>query len=256
MMMKHSLSIAVPVAMVLAMATGGHAEDASALDLVKRVRAAVPKVPFFAKATLTTDRGTDREFDLSHKEMNGVEISYIEVTAPTELKDNRFLLFDHQEGPDQQYIYVPNKTHRKIQVGPQTRTDRFLQSEFFVGDLTQPDIDAFTYSFVGEKDVGGRHCKLVESVPKSTKDEIYSKSIVAIDPNDLLIVETQLYDQTGKLQKLWTMEKMEKVDGYWTPLVQKMVSVQDNHWSRLTLNEIKYNAKLDDETFNLSYLTR
>jgi outer membrane lipoprotein-sorting protein len=235
--------------------TRGVAEEGSALDLVKQVHAAAPKVAFTAKAKLSSDRGWVRELAFSHKRLDGVTASYLEVTAPMDLKDTRFLLLDRDEGRDEQFIYVP-KVKRSIQVGEQTRKQPFLGSEFYVGDLVQPQIDAFTYRFVGEEDVGGRHCRLVESVPKNPADEIYGKTILAIDPKDLLILKTQLFDQSGKLQKVWTVEKIEKVDGYWTPLVQTMVDLQDKHTSRLELTEVTYNAQVADEIFSRSYLTR
>jgi len=256
-MLKAKWFIAVAiVAVTVVLVAPVRADEGSAEDLVKRVRDAVPKVPFLAKMTLTSDRGWVRELELSHKHLNNdVEAGYMEVTAPMDLKDTRFLVFDHEKGRDEQFIYVP-AAKRAIQVGPQTRKQDFLGSEFAVGDLVQPDLDAFTYRFVGEEDVGGRHCKLVESVPKNPADEMYAKTVTAVDPTDLVVVRTQFFDGNGKLLKVFTVEKLEKVDGIWTPLVQQMNNVQENHWSKITLSDVKYNAQLPEETFNKSYLTR
>jgi hypothetical protein len=247
--------VAVGVALVVTTAAPGRADE-SALDLMKRVRAAAPKTAFVAKGKLVSDRGLTRELELSHKHMNdGVEASYMEVTAPMDLKDTRFLFFDHETGRDVQFIYVP-AAKRAIQVGGQTRKQSFLGSEFYVGDFAQPELDAFTYSFVGEETVGGRKCKLVQAVPKNTEDMLYSKSIAAVDPNDLVVMRTQLFDDKGQLQKVWTIEKIEKIDGNWTPLKQKMEDVQEKHWSELEMSDIKYNVQLPDDIFNKSYLTR
>ena len=48
---------------------------------------------------------------------------------------------------------------------------------------------------------------------------------------------------------------LDKIDGNSTPLVQKMVNVQDKHESQLQLLEVKYNAELPDEMFQRSYLS-
>jgi len=242
------------VALILGLASTVRAQD-GARDLVQKVLDAAPKVPLVAKWKLSSDRGWVRDLELSHKHLKDVDASYLEVTAPMDLKDTRFLLFDRVVGRDEQYIYVP-ASKRSIQVGGQTRKQPFLGSEFAVGDMVQPELDAFTYRFVGEEDVGGRHCKLVESVPKTPADAMYSKTITAIDPTDLLILRTQFFDDSGKLLKVWTVEKLEKVDGNWTPLQQTMTNVQDNHWSRIDLSEVKYNAQMPDEIFNKSYLIR
>jgi hypothetical protein len=228
-------------------------EDPAAL--MKRVREAVPKVPFVAKGKLSGDRGLIRELELSHKTVNGVESSYMEVTAPMDLKDTRFLVIDRETGRDEQYIYVP-AARRAIQVGGQTRKQAFLGSEFYVGDLVQPDVDAFTYKLAGAEEIGGRKCTLIEATPKNPGEELYSKSIFAVDPADLVVVRTQLFDDKGKLLKVWTVDKLEKIDGVWTPVSQEMRDVQESHWSRIEMSDIKYNVELPDDVFNKSHLTR
>lgn len=254
--LNHGWYAGTLVAILLVTAPTGHAQEADARELIKRVRDAAPKVAFAAKATMTSDRGWSRELELSHKHLDSnVEATYMEVTAPMDLKDTRFLVFDHEEGRDEQFMYVP-AAKRSIQVGAQTRKQEFLGSEFYIGDLVQPDVDAFTYKFVGEEDVGQRHCKLVEAVPKAPADELYSKSIFAVDPHDMLIMRSQLFDDKGQLLKVWTMEKVEKIDGFWTPVQQQMVNVQEKHWARLDMKEIKYNAELPGTIFNKSYLIR
>ena len=233
----------------------GWGQDSGALDLIKRVREAAPKGPFTAKGTLSSDRGWTREFELSHKWTDGVSATYLEVTGPMDLKGTRFLVLDRDTGRDEQHIYVP-ATKRSIQVGGQARREPFLGSEFYVGDLVQPNLDTFDYGFAGEEEIAGRKCKLVKAVPKNPEEELYSKSILAVDPTDLLIMKVRFFDYEGQLQKIFTLEKVEKIDGVWTPLKQQMVNVQENHWSRFDLSEVNYNVTLPDEIFDRSYLRR
>jgi Outer membrane lipoprotein-sorting protein len=248
--------LCVAAAGLLVACLGSARADESALDLMKRVQDAAPKTPLQAKGKLTSDRGQVRELQLSRKRVNDdVDASYMEVTAPMDLKDTRFLFFDHKTGRDEQFIYVP-AAKRAIQVGGQTRKQSFLGSEFYVGDFARPEVDAFTYTFVGDENVGGRQCKLVQAVPKKPDDALYSKSIMAIDPNDLVVMRTQLYDDKGQLLKVWTIEKLDKIDGTWTPVKQKIEDVQEHHWSELEMTDIKYNTQLPDDIFNKSYLTR
>jgi hypothetical protein len=240
---------------VLLLVGTGHASDDDALDLVRRVRQAAPKTPLVARLTLTSDLGWTRQLQVSRKTIGDVDASYMEVTAPPDLKDTRFLYLDHREGPDEQFMYVP-AAKRAIRISSQTRSQSFIGSEFAVGDLVQPEVDAFTYRFTGETDLGGRHAKLVESIPKNPSDSMYSKTIMAIDPNDLLVLRTEFFDAKGKPLKVWSVEKVEKIDGVWTPLEQLMTNVQQPHWTRLTLTDVKYNAPVSDEIFERAYLSR
>jgi outer membrane lipoprotein-sorting protein len=234
---------------------GGVAVAGDARDLVKQVFDAIPQAPFAAKATLTSDRGWVRELDFSHKHLGDIDAAYLEVTAPMDLKDTRFLLLDHVVGRDEQFMYVP-AMKRTVQVSGETRKQPFLGSDFFIYDMVRPEFDAYTYSFVGEEEVGGRHCQLVQSVPKVPANELYGKTVTAIDPSDAVVLRTQFFDKQDKLLKVWTIEKLEKIEGNWTPLVQQMANVQDHHQSRLEVVEIHYNTQLPDQMFQRSYLSR
>lgn len=232
------------------------ADDPPPRELLQKVIDTIPRTPFQAKAKLSSpSRGWVRELELSYKNLDNADATYLEVTAPMDVKDTRFLLYDRVTGADEQWIYVP-AMKRSIQVSSQTRKQPFLGSDFYVSDMVRPDIEAFTYAYVGEADIGGRHCKLVESTPKNPADEVYSKTIIAIDPKDLVITRTEFFDPKGKLLKVFTIEKLEKIDGMWTPLLQTMKNVQDNTESKLEITEVKYNAPVSDEMFRKAYLTR
>jgi outer membrane lipoprotein-sorting protein len=246
--------VAVGLAL-LATVTVARAADDGAHDLVKRVLDAAPKVPLTARASLTSDRGWVRDLALSRARVGEADASYMEVTAPIDLKDTRFLLFDRAEGRDEQYMYVPS-VKRAMQVSNETRKQPFLGSDFYISDMVRPELAAYTYRTVGEEEVAQRKCTLVEAVPKDPENELYSKTVSAIDPKDLLVVRVQFFDPKGKPLKTWTLEKVEKIDGMWTPLVQKMADLQDGHESRITLTDVKYNVQLPDATFTRTHLTR
>ncbi|MBI3783707.1 MAG: outer membrane lipoprotein-sorting protein [Deltaproteobacteria bacterium] len=231
------------------------ADGEEAHDMMKRVLDAVPKVPFKARGKLTSDRGWDREVILMRANQEGMEKIYLEVTSPTDLKDTRFLLFDRLEGNDEQYMFVP-AMKRSIQLNMETRKQEFLGSDFAVADLVRPEIEGFTYTMVGEETLDGRPCKLVQAVPKNPSEQMYSKTVTAIDPKDNLIVRTLMFDEKGIPLKTWTIDKYDKVDGNWTPSVQRMVNVRNSHWSKIELLDVQYNAQLPSEAFNRSYLTR
>lgn len=247
---------ALASAVVLCLVTAApRAEEDGARDLVKRVLEAVPKIPLTAKATLTSDRGWVRELALSRAFVKDADTSYLEVTSPLDLKDTRFLLLDRAEGRDEQFMFVPT-VKRAMQMSDDTRKQPFLGSDFYVSDMVRPELDAFGYRFVGEEKIGERSAKLVEAVPKDPERELYGKTISAIDPTDLLVLRVQFFDTKGVPLKVWTLEKVERIDGIWTPLIQHMQALQDKHESRLTLTEVKYNADLPTGIFNRSYLTR
>ena len=229
-------------------------EDARAL--VQRVIDAAPDVPYVSHMTLTTPGGMVREFTLSGKKLaNGIDARYLEVTGPFNLKDTRYLFYDRSQRRDDQYMYVPFMK-RILRMSEKTRREPFLGSTFYVNDIVEPPIDAYTYAFVGSDVVAQRNCQLVESVPKNAAGETYGKSIFAIDPVDLVVVRAQLYDHDGKLLKVHTVDKLEKIDGHWTPRLQTMQNVQESSSSELATVDIQYDAPIGDDVFREAHLGR
>jgi negative regulator of sigma E activity len=229
-------------------------EEESPRDLFKRVVDNIPKVPFVAKVTLT-NRGSVRELELSHKELNEKTFgAYLAVTSPQDVAGTRFLIIEHTDGPDEQYIRVPGVS-RVVRLANNNRGQALLGSEFSVSDLTLPNPDALDLTYSGTESIKGRPCKLVDVVAKPEAEWQYKKARYAIDPADLIVMRVELSDEKGPL-KLWTLDKVEKVEGIWTPMVQQMKNTRDDVASQLVIKEIKYRVDLPDELFTRSRLDR
>lgn len=232
----------------------GAAQDAGAKDLVKKVMDALPKVPFEAKLHLTSP-GNFRDLTLSHKLVGGARASYLEVTAPDDLKGIRFLFIEHLDKPSEQYIKV-TASRRAVLVADEVRKQPFLGSAFYVADLIEPPLDAFNYKFVGEDSVLGRSCKLVEATPLKPADALYSKVINCFDPKDNLALRREFFDAKGRLLKVWEVKKVEKLDGNWTIMDQSMTNVQEQTTSRLETKSVDFNVVLTDGMFTPNYLLK
>jgi hypothetical protein len=240
---------------VLATAPAGAADD-DARALVQRVVDSLPDVPFVAKMKLTTPGKLEREVTSYSKTLNDtLDGRYMEVTAPFDVKDVRYLFYERSKGVDEQFTYMP-LLRRVIRLSEKTRREPFLGSTFYVNDMIAPSVDDFVYRFVGEEEIGQRRCRLVESLPRDAGRELYGKTIFAIDPDDLVIMRTQLFDQELKPAKVLITERIEKVDGFWTPLVQRMEDQRDGTDSLLETVEITYRAPIGDDIFDLAYIGR
>ena len=100
--------------------------------------------------------------------VDGARATYLDVTAPDELSGIRFLFLEHADREPEQFIKVA-AAHNAVKVKDQVRKQPFLESDFYVSDLVEPPIDAYTYKFVGEEELLGRKTKLVEAVPKNRR---------------------------------------------------------------------------------------
>ena len=231
------------------------ADDPEARDLVHRVLEAIPRQSFVAKLTVSNADSSPREVQMSRKYVGDTHGSYLEVTAPGDLAGIRFLFLERAHAPDEQYIKV-KASRNAVRVSDDIRKQPFLGSAFYVSDLVMPDLDEYTYRVVGSDTVSGRSATLVEMTPKQSDREIYAKTILALDPRDLLVLRREFFDRKGDKVKVWTVDKIERIDGIWTLTGQEMQNLKENTRSRLDVRDIKYNAALPDEMFTPQYLVR
>ena len=66
----------------------------------------------------------------------------------------------------------------------------------------------------------------------------------------------QFFDKKGQPLKLWTVNKVGKIDGIWTIRDQTMENLQDKSKARLETPEIDYSVQLTDSMFTPAYLHR
>lgn len=236
-------------------AVSASAEDAEAKDLVQRTLNALPRVPFVARVTLSGDLRGDRELAVKHKIIDNVRATYLEAVAPQHLVGIRFLFKERVGEPPVQYMrYIASTL--PILISSQMRAEPLLGSSFYLADIAEPDLNAFTYTFVGEETLNGRRCRLVESVPKDPKKEVYGKVVHSIDPKDLIVVRRRFFDQNGQQIKDWSADKIAKTSGYWTVKSQTMKNLAKDQESKIEMTEITYGAEIDDSVFTKEYLVR
>jgi len=210
------------------------------------------RISFAAKLKLASSGGMVREIDVSHAQRDGGSATYMEITAPFVMKGTRFLSFDHEKGEDEHFTYVP-LVRRSVQVPKWTLEQSFLGSTFFMIDIAVPDMSEFEYRFL--EDAKSTDCRKIEALPQKP-DYPYSRITYCIDPKTLISMTTEYFDKSGKLLKIWTPLRIEKIDGVWTPLLQTMQDVQAQAQSQLEIMEIRHHVKLSDKIFTKAHLDR
>lgn len=253
--MKHRFGGLWWALLLLAGSAPAWADDADARDLVRRVLEAIPRQSFVATLALSSPDFAPRELQMSRKYVGGTHGSYLEVTAPDDLAGIRFLFLERAHEPNQQYIKV-KASRSAVRVSDDIRKQPFLGSTFYVSDLVMPELDDYTYRAAGTDVIGGRSVMLVEMTPKQSDKDIYGKTVLALDPKDLLVLRREFFDHKGNKVKVWTIDKVEQIDGVWTLTGQEMQNLPDNTRSRLDVRGIKYNADLPDAMFTPAYLLR
>lgn len=213
------------------------------------------RVSFRGKMRLVSPGGLERLIDVQHRQDGRASRTYMEITAPFNLRDTRFLSFEHVGRENEHFTYVP-MVKRSMQVPKWTLEQPFLGSDFYMIDIAIPDMDDFRYRFEESREIGGTERRCVASEPKRPAGEPYSKVVYCVDEAKWLSIHTEYFDDQGALLKVWSPTRVEEVQGVWTPRDQTMRNIQGRTESRLEILEIEYHVDIPEEIFSKAHLDR
>jgi hypothetical protein len=98
----------------------------------------------------------------------------IQFQEPAEVKGVGLLTLSHANRPAEQWFYAP-AIDRDRRVAKQEKSTRFLGTHFTYEDMEERDVDAYTYTLLGEDAIAGAPCFKIEAKPAPSKESQYSK---------------------------------------------------------------------------------
>ncbi len=182
--------------------------------------------------------------------------------TPADVKDTAFLTYDYEDSAkdDDQWLYLP--ALKKVKRIPTSdKSSSFMGSDFSYYDMTDRDVDDFTYKILKHVKVRGKDTTMIESVPRNKEviDESgYTKTIGLVREDIDMVVRSIGFLKNGK-KKYFDITKMHKQDGIW--VVDKMTMTTKKgketvHKTILKFDNIKVNPPLKDDLFTTRRLEK
>jgi hypothetical protein len=191
-----------------------------------------------------------REFFIYRLEGGEGELkSFIRFTAPAQIDGVSLLTQDEAGDASQQWLYLPElgKTRRIASSG---KGGRFVGSDYFYEDLQDREVALDEHRYLGEKDLDGVICAVLESVPREPGNSVYSKRVAWIHRDTQIPLQVHFYDSKNDGPvKVLRVHKIEKVQGYWTVMDSTLRDVKTGHQTRILLQKIHYDGGLPEELF-------
>jgi hypothetical protein len=195
----------------------------------------------------------ERELLIQTKDYGELIKTYIEFTAPADIKGTKFLSMENSEGDDTQYLYLAELGRARRIVSSQKKL-RFVNTDFSYEDVQRRKPDKDNHRLLKESQYSGLSCAVIESVPKESSNSQYGKRISWIDKKSLVAVKIEFYNQRKELSKVFKVNKLGKKSGIWTTLESRMEDLKENHETLMKIKEVSYNQGLSDEIFSLRKL--
>jgi len=185
----------------------------------------------------------------------------IRFLEPADVKGTGLMTFDHKDGDDDIWLYMPalRKTRRIVS---SDKAKNFMGSEFSYADMTPPTLDDFEFLLSGEKEVNGVTCYELEWIPRDediADENGFSKRITYIGKSDFVIRKAIYYDLDGELCKELVIPEIKELDTQlhrFRAVHLEMKNLQNGRRSELINEKMMFNPDVNDDHFTIRYLER
>ena len=191
----------------------------------------------------------------SAEDESGLGRSVIVFHRPASVQNTRFLVIENGDRDDDQWIFLP-ALKRVRRIAASEGGDSFMGTEFSYDDLKSRDIDDYDHRYLRDERAAGYDCRVVESVPKAGTGSQYGRILhwVTADEEIAADVRMELYDEEGTLIKLFQVQELEKIDGYWIPVAVRMENVKSGRATRLVQERVELDKPVNPRRFTTRYL--
>ena len=197
---------------------------------------------------------TEKRWTFDREGSHGRSKAVLRFTAPAEVKGVALLIHNHPERASDQWMWTP-AIERDRRIAMQDRSTRFFGTDFSFEDLEERDVDQYDYSMLGTDTVDGALCWKIESVPKQTRSSQYTRSIVWVRKDNYALARLDNFVKDDVVRRL-VYSAIENIQGIWTARQLEMSDLPRHTRTRLTLEQVKFNAPMKDEEFTLLAIRR
>jgi hypothetical protein len=186
---------------------------------------------------------------------DGLQDSLIRFTYPTDIEDTAFLTLERAGDDAEQFLYLP-ALRRVRRIVAKQKGKSFVNSDLYYQDLDRRSPEKDDHRIVGEERVGAWQCWILESIPKEEESSAYGKTLAWIDQATLVPVKGESFDRKQNKIKRTVVHRLAPVGGIWTIMDSEVTTLESQHTTRLTVQEIRYNTGLSSNDFNKRSLAK
>ena len=162
---------------------------------------------------------------------------------PTRIK---ILSHAHKEKDDDQWIRLSSGKIKRIAGGDKSKA--VVNSHFCYEDMSSTEIDKFKYKYLGDKNLSGVDCYMVEAI-KTVGEKVYDKNVIFVRKSDNFIKRVDFYLK-GKLHKYMENFDIKKIKGILTRIRVLMTRADGKGKTEIKLTKVKYNIKIRNSKFS------
>lgn len=270
LLLKHN-SLLVAAMLLLGTANSVSAADLTARQVMERAENLADGDTRIANLTMVLidrrERQRTRDLVMHSKDYGEDTRTLSTFQSPADISGTAYLNYDwaDPDRDDDSWLYLP-AMQRVRRIASSDTSDSFLGSDFTFADINGIEVDWYDYRFINESEmVDGHDCWVIEAVAKpelKNKAEQatgYSRLQTWIRKDNFVQVRTQAWELRGNRIKYFSSSDIRQVQGIWTTHRLQAITTRNGrqeHASVLQINDISYDAPVDDDYFNTETMQR
>lgn len=189
-----------------------------------------------------------RVFELRLKREGVGYRARILLREPASMAGTEFLVVAERGERNRQWAYFPDLGLTR-EIAGKNQTDSFLGSDVSYADLAGgAHLDDLLHRLVGEDEVDGQPCYVLEGTPRHRVE--YGKLKGWVRKKDFVIVKAVFFDREGKPIKEARLSEVKDLGGgVLLALRIEVRSATEDHFTLLTMTNVRVNQGLSDESF-------
>lgn len=195
------------------------------------------------------DKGGSQKVRSTKIYQKGTEWRLVRFLTPADVHGVSFLRLPD----DRMYLYLP--AFRKVRrIASSIKYEKFMGTDFSYEDLSPSGYSQNYGASLAPSD--GEDLYALVLTPKPGADVSYGKLVLKIRKDNYVSTKVEYYNRMGKLEKVLSVDDIERIGPYWVGKKMEMVDRRNNHRTLFTLSRIAFDQNLKDSIFTVRNLKR
>jgi outer membrane lipoprotein-sorting protein len=234
------------------------AESPDAKTIMQKVKEALePADSRIQKIVISTTAATGQEVQWiageARKKLADGKRTLLVMLEPADIRGNSLLIGERERQADDVMWWYSPPLRRVRALVPVDTYKRFLDTDFTYADLGFVSRQG-TYVLQDEEEHKGVRAYRIGFVPQ--EPWYYSRIITWVAVDSLLPLQSDFYDQAGRLWKQEFFEEVTLINDKPTPLRIRMHDVQKDTSTEFRVSDIRTDVDIPDELFDPEHLSR
>ena len=132
-----------------------------------------------------------------------------------------------------------------------------MGSEFSYEDMSNPEVEKYTYKWIRDEVYDGKESFVVESYPVDKEHSGYTRMLSWIDKSEYRLLKVEFYDRKKSHLKTMTISGFNQYAGkHWRADELNMVNHQNGKSTQIKFSNYAFMTGLNDNDFTTTSLSR